>query len=892
MAAKLGRMALFTALFLSAVGIAPALADPEGKDSKKKAEPPPYRALASRATPGTPEIDGLLDDAAWALAEPISGFVQRDPDEGEPATERTEVRVLYDDGALYVGIRAYDSEPDKIIGQLTRRDAYSPSDWLVVSIDSYLDRRTAFEFRVNPAGVERDSYLYDDTNRDDSWNAVWDVATSKDAEGWIAEFRIPLTQLRFSDAPQQVWGFNVQRVIQRKNEIDFWKPIAKDAPGWVSEYGDLAGLDGIQPKRRLEVLPYVLAQQAFTPAVQGNPFQDGTEWFGNAGADVRYGLNNSLTLNVTLNPDFGQVEADPSVVNLSAFETFFAERRPFFLEGQNIFDFRLSNFSGAEQLFYSRRIGRAPQGFADPRGGFVKMPLNTTIIGAAKLTGKSADGWSIGVLDAVTAEEKATVIADDGSRYRDPVEPLSNYFVGRVSKDFREGQSAVGSIFTATNRSLPNELRHLRTAAYSGGVDARTRFWNGNWEVSGQLLGSRIQGSRAAIEIAQLSPARYFRRPDADHLTFDPNRTNMMGTSGAFSFAKIGGGHWRGEVTGEWVSPGFETNDLGFQRRADVMRGSAWIQYREFTPGKIFRRYSLNTNFWNMQTFGGERTATGTNVNGNFTLLNYWGGWGGFNYEFPALNILVLRGGPAMKAPSGYNAWGGFFTDNRKSLVAEFGGWFWTDPERSQAAGVSVNFSYRPTSNIRLALGPSYNRMHDDWQWVTNQDLDGTMRYFTGVLDQNTFSVTTRLDVTFTPNLSLQLYAQPFVSSGEYTAFSEVVQPKADVYDDRFDPLEEDRLSYEPGSGGDPGTYHVDLDRNGETDFSFSDPNFNFKQLRSTVVLRWEYMPGSTFFFVWSQARTAFDFDGSFNPSQDFRRLFGAEGDNIFSIKVNYYITP
>jgi hypothetical protein len=560
MVAKYTRTALFVALGLAA----PALAAPERDDPEDKPAPPPYRALASRATPGTPEIDGVLDDAAWALAEPISGFTQRDPNEGEPATERTEVRVLYDDGAVYIGIRAYDSEADKIVGQLTRRDAYSPSDWLVVSFDSYYDRRTAFEFRVNPAGVERDAFLFNDTNRDDSWNAVWDVATTRDDEGWTAEFKIPLSQLRFSDAPEQVWGFNVQRVVQRKNEISFWKPIAKDAPGWVSEYGDLAGLNGIEPKRRLEVLPYVLAQQAYTPAVRGNPFQTGSDWFGNAGADIRYGLNNSLTLNVTVNPDFGQVEADPSVLNLSAFETFFSERRPFFLEGQGIFNFRISNFGGAEQLFYSRRIGRRPQGGADSRGGYVDMPLNTTILAAAKLSGKSSSGWSVGVLDAVTGEENATVIDADGNYHRDPVEPLSNYFVGRVSKDFREGQSAVGTIFTATNRSLPRSMRFLRTSAYAGGFDGRTRFGNGNWEVRGQLLGSRVQGARPAIANTQLSPARYFQRPDAEHLTFDPDRTTLLGSAGAFSLRKIGGGHWRGSVMGEWISPGFEANDLGF----------------------------------------------------------------------------------------------------------------------------------------------------------------------------------------------------------------------------------------------------------------------------------------------------------------------------------------
>jgi hypothetical protein len=392
---------LLAALVLAVV-TSPAPASENG-DPKKKPDPDPepYRALASRANPGTPVIDGKLDEAAWALAQPIMDFVQRDPEEGAPATERTQAWVLYDDGSLYIGVRAYDSEPDRIIGELTRRDKSSASDWIVVSIDSYYDRRTAFEFRVNPVGVERDTYRYDDTNQDDSWNAVWDVATSIDGEGWVAEFRIPFSQLRFSEAPEQTWGFNIERVIQRKAEVVQWKPIPKDASGWVSEYGELVGINGIEPPRRLEVLPYAVATQGYTVADPGNPFQTGSEFEGNVGADLRYGLTNSLTLNLTLNPDFGQVEADPSVVNLSAFETFFSEKRPFFLEGANIFQFSLGGGGhGMEQLFYSRRIGRRPQGSADSRGGYVDHPDNTTIIACARRghgPGEGRDhGWRRG----------------------------------------------------------------------------------------------------------------------------------------------------------------------------------------------------------------------------------------------------------------------------------------------------------------------------------------------------------------------------------------------------------------------------------------------------------------------------------------------------------------
>jgi hypothetical protein len=888
---SVSRMALLAALIVL-VG-SPARATEEKDKKKAEPDPEPYRALASRASPGTPEIDGKLDDAAWALAEPLTGFTQRDPEEGQPASERTIAWVLYDDGHLYVGIRAYDSDPTKIVGQLTRRDQYSPSDWLTVSIDSYHDRRTAFSFSVNPAGTKRDQYLYDDTNSDISWNAVWDASSSVDEEGWIAEFRIPYSQLRFSQAPEQVWGFNVQREIQRKNETVQWKPIAKDASGWVSEFGDLAGIDGIVPPRRLEVLPYVVAQQWVTPAQPGNPFENGTKFFGTFGGDVRFGLTNSLTLNVTVNPDFGQVEADPSVVNLSAFETFFSERRPFFLEGANIFNYSLSGGHGSEGLFYSRRIGRRPQGVADPRGGFVEYPLNTTIMAAAKLSGKTSNGWTIGVLDAVTGEEKATVIGADAVRHQDIVEPLTNYGLARVQKDFNGGQSAVGGIFTSVNRRLPIELSYLRSHAYAGGLDGRHRFWDGNWEVRGQVLASHVQGSPLAIAGTQLNSARYFQRPDAEHLTFDETRTSLTGTSGSFRFAKIGGGHWRGSVNSTWVSPGFETNDLGFLRQADTWRNSAWVGYREFEPGKVLRRYNLNVNAWTFLTFGGERWATGGNVNGSFTLLNYWGGFGGINHETSALSTRALRGGPAMIYPAGTNWWAGIFSDDRKKVVFELGTSQWRDVIRSSMSNYFANVVWRPAANFRLTLGPDFSRRHDDWQFVTIGEALGATQYITGVMEQNTVAVTTRFEWTFTPNISVQLYAQPFVSAGKYSSFGAVVDPKAAEYEDRFDRFGADRLRYEAATAlGSPGTYHVDLNADGSEDMSFADPNFTVRELRSTLVFRWEYSAGSTIFFVWSMNRSDFNFSGRFDPVDDVVSLRTLPGDNIFSIKVNYYLTP
>ena len=898
-------MALLTALLLSGIptsGLGQALFQATNEATRPAEEDPPpadedprvYRALATRATPGTPAIDARLDDPEWELAQAFSDFVQRDPEEGEPATERTVFRVLYDDQAIYVGIRAYDSEPDKIVGRLTRRDQFSESDWLVVSIDSYYDRRTAFEFRVNPAGVERDQYRYDDTNSDVSWDAVWNVATRVDQEGWVAEFRIPYSQLRFSPAPDHVWGFNVERVIQRKNETAQWKPIPKDGSGWVSEYGELTGIEGINPPRRLEVLPYIAGAQFQTQVDRDDPFRDGSDFNGSVGADVKLGVTNNLTLDVSLNPDFGEVEADPSVVNLGVFETFFQEKRPFFIEGSNIYQFSIQSHNGSSQkLFHSRRIGRAPRGSPDNRGGFVDAPDKTTILAAAKLTGKTADGWSVGVLESITAEETAAISDSIGLRHREVVEPLTNYAVGRVQRDFREGRSALGVMATAVNREITAPLDFLRSAAYAGGLDARHRFAGDNWELRGKLIGSYITGSTEAIEDAQRSSARFFQRPDADHLSFDPDRTSLTGSAGALALEKIGGEHWRGNANIEWVSPGFEVNDLGFQREADVIRHNLWVGYREQQPGKIFRRYYLNYNLWNRLTFGNERTATGTNINGSFTLLNYWGGWGGIGRWFPALSPRFLRGGPAFKSPGGLEYWYGINTDNRKSVWLEAGGWGFSDDERSGGGGVWAFIVAQPVDNARLTLGPEYSWNHDDWQFVTTQESEFGTHYVTGVLSQNTIYLTTRLDWTFRPNLSLQLYAQPFISSGDYREFREVVAPRADAYDDRFETYGDDRLSFEPADDLDEwGTYNVDQDADGTDDFSFGDPNFNFKQFNLNLVLRWEYMAGSTMFLVWSQNKTRTDPTGQFRPASDFGDLFGVDGENTFRFKVNYYLNP
>ncbi|HEU0053580.1 MAG TPA: DUF5916 domain-containing protein [Longimicrobium sp.] len=661
---------------------------------------------AARLTGQAPKLDGVLDDAAWAQATAFTDFVQRTPNPGQPSTLRTEAKVLYDDAALYVAVRAFDPHPDSIQAPIGRRDlAGISSDWVHVMVDSYNDKRTAFRFSVNAAGVQKDAFHSNDTNEDLGWDAVWESAARVDGEGWVAEYRIPLSQLRFSASSTdgggagQVWGLNVSREIARKSEVSDWAAIRPDRPGFVSQFGELQGMAGLRSVRRLEVLPYTVARVTRAPE-PGNddPFYHRNDPFGSVGADLKYGLTSNLTLTATINPDFGQVEADPSEVNLSGFESFFAERRPFFTEGSDIFRFdigfpyfvRSTGFRN-DQPFYSRRLGRAPQA-GNPGGfDFYDRPLATTILGAAKVSGKTSTGWSIGILDALTGEESVRYM--DGARERTaPVEPLTNYFVGRAIKDFNGGNSAVGGIVTATHRDTPDDprLAFLTDAAYLVGLDLRHRFGKGSYELRGSVLGTNVQGGEDAIAGIQLRQGHLFQRPDADHLEFDPTRTSLSGWLADVKVEKVGGGYLRGGLYAHARSPGLEMNDVGFERSTDWILQGAWVGWNHFDASGPFRRWDVNFNAWNGNSFGGEHLTTGFNVNGSFNLKNNWGAWFGSDNELEALRADILRGGPAMTGPaySSFNA--GFFSDGRRRLSGEIYGDGWREWETSGGGSPSA----------------------------------------------------------------------------------------------------------------------------------------------------------------------------------------------------------
>ncbi len=730
--------------------------------------------------------------------------------------------------------------------------------------------------------------MFDDSGEDTDWNAVWESAVTVDSAGWTVEIRIPLSQIRYEsrDGPQ-TWGVNFHRRRVVAGELSHFSMESRRVSGLVSQFGTLANVRVPGSIRRVEARPYVLSSYHQGPADPQDPFFDGgAAGAGMGGTDFRYGFG-QFTLDATVNPDFGQVEADPAVVNLSAFETFFPERRPFFNEGLDVFRFPILLGDGDnanEQLFYTRRVGRTPQGEADARGGFADAVDQTTIRGAAKLSGKTASGWTVGLMGALTAAEESKVISGTGEEFADIVEPRTGYFVGRLARDFRSGLSKVGVFATGVTRSLPDNLDWLRSSAYAGGIDWSHRFHDDTYEVSGWLVGSTVQGSAEAIDLTQLSSARYYQRPDNDHVTYDPTRTSLQGFASQFIVSKNKGTMLF--ATGfDTRSPGFEVNDAGFMRDADRTIQFAWVGLRWNNPGKVFRRFGLNFNQHSVWSYGWERRAIGGNVNANFQFLNYWGGNIGVSQNLEALSLGALRGGPAMRAPYTMNLWGGFYSDNRKALSVGLHSFAFIQPASdSWGYNLSPRISWRAASNMDFMFAPGVFTQFDSWQYLTQEDALGERRYIFGELRQTVGSMTVRGNVTFTPTLSLQLWAQPFVATGDYRGFRQVADPRGDTFADRFDDFGSDRLI---DNGGE---ISIDLDRDGVSEIDLGNPDFTVLSFRSNLVLRWEYMLGSTLFLVWQHGRFGTSTNPDFAFGQGLKDIFQQDATNTFLVKVNYWL--
>jgi len=824
-------------------------------------------------------VDGVLNEYEWSR-KGATGFVQREPNEGLPASEETEVWFAYDDDAFYAAVRLFDSAPDSVLGRLVRRDEDFGSDFIYVGLDPKLDRNTGYFFGTNPSGSINDGIIYDDNKTDNSYDPVWDVAVTVDDKGWVAEFRIPFSQLRFQKLDQYRWGVDIYRRVHRKSEESLLVLHPRNDDIRISRFPVLTGIQGIEPPPRIEILPYVAATGKFLPAApidafnlgRDDPFVFGRDYLGAVGADVKVGLTGDFTLDASINPDFAQVEVDPAVVNLTAFETFYSEKRPFFVEGSSILafgrggaaSFLAYNWSDPG-FFYSRRIGRIPSG-AVTHEGFQSIPDRTTILGASKISGKTAGGWSFAALTALTDREYGQVDSA-GVRSKEEIEPMTFYGVVRGQKHFNESRQSLGVIATVVERDLeePRLENLLSTRALSVGLDGWTFLDPAReWVVTGWTGFTTVHGTRNYLLNLQESSTHWFQKPDAGHVAVDSGITSLSGLAGRLWLAKDKG-NWRFTTALGFINPGFESNDLGFHTFTDVVNIEIYSGYQWYDPDPTFRTKSLTFIAMREYNFGGFRTAETYTVSAYGQLLNYWSGDLSLGYNTEVYDDRRTRGGPLMKSLSSRFLFLILNSDSRQDLY----GSSFLSADRGESGGWDYSFGFymnwKLSTAINLSLGPSYSRNNIPAQFVdviadpSALETYGN-RYVFGVLDRRTLAADLRLDWTFTPTASFQLYLQPYFTAGQYSSFRSLARPSTFAFD--------------------PYPYSLN-------------PDFNFKSLRANAVFRWEYLPGSTLYLVWTNEKLHEEGgNGVFSVQRGFSEVFRATPANVLSLKITYWWTP
>ncbi len=833
---------------------------------------------ATSAESNAPRIDGILDDAIWAQANWVDDFLQKEPVEGRVPNERTEVAIVYDADAIYVGARLHSNNVDEIRALVTRRDNETNAEQFSVSLDTYNNGRTAYTFAITAGGVRIDYYHDEDRQgaRDYSFDPIWTADVKIGASGWTAEMRIPYSQLRFNAAPSQTWGVNFNREISSRNEDIYWIYVPRNETGWASRFGKLEGLSGISPKRRLELLPYVASgADISTDISDDNPFRNKFENNLRAGLDVKMGLGPNLTLDATFNPDFGQVEADPAEVNLSAFESFFRERRPFFSEGSDL-------LSGSH--FYSRRIGTAPRGRAS--GDFVDTPDNTTILGAAKLSGRLASGFSIAALGAATqAEHARSFDLGTGQFSETQVEPFAGYLAVAGEQEVGPNASTVGFKATAVRRDISDDSpvsSLLNKEAYTGEVSWNLRFDGGAYELGGAIGATHVAGTADRIARLQLSPVHYYQRPDASYVTFDSTRTSLNGYSTEIYLQK-NSGQWTGFSFFGTESPGYDPNDLGRLGRADEISWYAEAGYRQTNPGSIFHRYDVEVSSFNSWNYGGDRNSSGFDGEVDLTWKNFWETevFAGFNLR--DFSDTATRGGPRMAIAAERNIGGGFETNSARRFVTGLFLFYETDELDRRDFEVDTGIEWQPNERIEVSLEPGWERSLNSRQYVATR-LGGTeatfgSRYIFSSIDRTELSTRLRLNYTFSPDLTIELYAEPFAASGNFYDYGELIEAEG---------LELRKYGEDGTSIVRSGGEFVITD-GGDT-FNIPDRDFNVRSFRSNVVLRWEYRPGSTLFLVWQQDRSGFDPQGEFVRPGSLFDSFTDSGNNFFSLKLSYWL--
>lgn len=837
-----------------------------------------------------PRLDGNLIEEVWEQATWESDFLQHEPEEGKVASQKTSFAVVYDDNFIYIALRAYDNNPDSIVQRMTRRDAID-GDQMGVQFDSYFDKRTAFIFIVSAAGVKHDFLMSNDGESEDlTWDPIWWVKTVKNAEGWTAEMKIPLTQLRFGKADEQTWGFQVARNLFRKNELSLWQPISRKASGWVSQLGTINGLK-IKPKKQLDITPYITSSIESYSEEEGNPYADGSDFGFNGGVDGKIGITNNFTLDFTINPDFGQVEADPSEVNLTAYESFFSEQRPFFIEGRNILSYPLMFGDGdmaAESLFYTRRIGRKPRYYPELTDDeYMKMPKFTSILGAAKITGKTPNGWSVGILESVTSEEKAKITNANEER-EEVVEPLTNYFVARLQRDWNKGNTIIGGVLTSVNRNIETEnLDFIPESAYTGGIDFSQYFKDKAYYIKINTYWSNIKGSTTAISEAQRSPVRYFQRPDAEYLKIDETLTSLSGSGGNFQVGK-NNGKLKFMLSGSMKSPSLEVNDIGYLQSVDDIMQVFWVGYRVYEPFSIFRNFNINFNQWSGWDFGGNHIYLGGNVNAHTQFKNYWHLSMGTNINSNQVSNAALRGGESIRLPGGKNAWIYLGSNSQKKFMVSGNVRFYGASIKSYSTSqyYSLDFTYIPVSTLSITLSPNFNKSKKELQYIDQLDYNNSTRYLFGSLDQQIAGMSIRINYNITPNLSIQYWGQPFVAAGSYEKLKYITNPHAEDYTNRFAVFADNQITFD----SDNNEYVIDENLDNLEDYRIYKPDFNFKEFLSNMVLKWEYAPGSTLYLVWSQSRSEYIENGMFDLQSDLGNLFDVEARNVFLVKFSYRI--
>jgi hypothetical protein len=856
----------------------------------------PRKKYFTNRLQGSITLDGIPNEDAWSKVEFGGDFIQWQPNEGKAPSQPTQFKILYDDKFLYVAYWCHDVFPDSVIKRMGRRDQF-PGDWVEINLDSYHDSRSGFSFTTSVSGVRSDEFISNNGNNwDVTFNPIWFAKTSMNEKGWTAEIKIPFSQLRYGNEKDKVWGIQVTRRLFRKEERSTWQFIPQTLGVWVSGFGELHGLKDIPFHRQVEIAPYIRAGVDKYKKQAGNPYADGTDHKLSGGLDGKVAVTNDLILDFTVNPDFGQVEADPSQVRIDGFQNFFEEQRPFFVESRSIFNYQLTgSIAGgdydADLLFYSRRVGSSPHGSPNTTNGeYANSPQNTTILGATKFSGKTKKGLSIGILESITQREMATIY-NNGQKRKEMVEPLTNYFVARMQKDYNNANTIIGGIFTAVNREKGLE-DILHRKAYTGGVDFVHQWKRQTWYVRGNVIFSHVQGSKEAIHRTQTAFEHLFQRPGASEVEVDANRTSLTGMGSTVKFGKSGGrGGKLGQVlrfeTGVTVrSPELELNDIGFMLSANEINHFTWVGLRYPRSFSIFRSAGINYNHWQRWDFSGKKIYQAFNTNGNVNFKNNWFAYTGFTWNTFDISNNALRGASALRRPTGLNISSQIRSDQRKKVYANANTNFFLGAKNTLSfKNYGLTLNYVPTNALNLSLGVNYsNNWRKQDQFVSIRSYNGTQRVIVSEVRQKTLRFTGRFTYNITPDLTIQYYGQPYITRPLYKNFAYVTDALAKNFEDRFQPYTSNQISLSNN------VYAIDENTDGSTDYSFGLPDFNFVQFRSNLVARWEYKPGSELFLVWSQSNTANSIEELdtplFNSLTD--NAFANQARNIFLVKWTY----